>query len=143
MLNPMLEMPHGKQDALGFAAAPTPILTKATCKGGFLLGWLELCQEQGVSNPDFLCIERLDHCWNKLCQSCASGNVGGSLANLRPNLLDGVLRFLQIQKRMESLRLFQWVNISTLYIFNLSLVHLKLSMTSTTMEFCMPWNCYL
>ncbi len=84
MLYPIMEMTNGKDDTLGFSCGSSPILTKATCEGGFLLGWLELCQEQGVSNPDLLGIERLDHCRNKLCQSCASGDVGGSLANLRP-----------------------------------------------------------
>ena len=44
MLYPLLEMAHGKQDAHGFAAAPTPILTEAVGECLFLLGWLQLRQ---------------------------------------------------------------------------------------------------
>jgi hypothetical protein len=44
MLYPILEMPDGKDDALGLPCCPTPILTKAACEGCFLLGWLELRQ---------------------------------------------------------------------------------------------------
>ena len=61
MLYPILEMPDGKHDALGLPCGSSPILTKTTCEGGLLLGWLEFCQEQGVSNADLLGIERLDH----------------------------------------------------------------------------------
>jgi hypothetical protein len=44
MLYPILEMPDGKDDALGFPCGSSPILTKAACEGCFLLGWLELRQ---------------------------------------------------------------------------------------------------
>jgi hypothetical protein len=44
MLYPILEMPNGKDDAFGLPCCPTPILTKAACECGFLLGWLELRQ---------------------------------------------------------------------------------------------------
>jgi hypothetical protein len=44
MLYPIQEMADGKDDALGLPCCYSPILTKATCEGGFLLGWLELRQ---------------------------------------------------------------------------------------------------
>ena len=96
MLYPILEMPDGKDDALGLPCCPTPILTKAACEGCFLLGWLELGQKQGVSDADFLGIERLDHCRDKLGQPGTAGDVCGCLAHLGSDLFDGVLRFLQL-----------------------------------------------
>lgn len=57
----ILEMPNGKDNAFCLPCCPTPSLTKAASEGGFLLCWLELCQEQGVSNADLLGIEPLDH----------------------------------------------------------------------------------
>jgi hypothetical protein len=44
MLYPILEMPDGKDDALGLPCRAAPILTKAASESGFLLGWLELRQ---------------------------------------------------------------------------------------------------
>src|SRR5713226_3948179 len=98
-------MPDGKDDALGLPCCPTPIFPVAVGKSLLLLGWLELRQEQGVSDADLLGVERLDHCRNKFRQSGAAGDVGRSLPNLRPDLLDAIFWLLQIQKRMKALRL--------------------------------------
>ena len=105
MFYPILEMPDWKDDTLGFSRSASPILTEAACESGFLLGWLELCQEQSVSNADLVGIERLDHCRDKLRQSGAAGDVGRILAYLGSDLLNGVLRFLQFEKRVKTLRL--------------------------------------
>jgi hypothetical protein len=43
----------------------------------------------------------------------------------------------------EAFGLLHRVNVATLKVFDLSLVLQKLSMTSTTMESCTLWNCYL
>jgi len=119
----MLEMPDGKNDALGLPCCASPILTKAASESRFLLGWLELRQKQGMSDADLFGIERLDHCRDKLGQSGASGDVSGCFADLRPDLLDGVLRLLQIQKRMKALRFLQWVNVPTLQVLDESGFH--------------------
>ena len=108
---PLLEMPNRKNDALGLPCGSSPILAKAACEGGFLLGCLELRQKQGVSYTDLLGIERLHDCRNKFRQSGAAGDVRGELAYLRTDLLDGVFRLLQIQKRMKALRLLKRVSI--------------------------------
>ena len=62
MLYPILEMANRKDDALGLPCGSAPILTETACECGFLLGWLELRQKQGVSDADLLGIERLDRC---------------------------------------------------------------------------------
>jgi hypothetical protein len=143
LLYPVLEMTDWKDDALSLPSGSAPLLTETVVECGFLLGWLELRQKQGVTDADLLGVERFDHYRDKLRQSGAAGNVGGSLADLRPNLLDAVLRLLQIQKRMKALRLLQRVNVTALQVLDLSLVLQKQSMTSTTMKFCTSWNLYL
>jgi hypothetical protein len=40
LLNPLVEMADGKQDALGFALAAVPILAEASGECLLLLGWL-------------------------------------------------------------------------------------------------------
>ena len=48
-----------------------------------------------------------------------------------------------VEQALEALRLLVRVDINPLGVFDLSLVLQKLSMTSTTMEPCTLWNCYL
>ena len=57
----------GSRMRLALAAA-SPILTEASGKCLFLLGWLEFCQQQRMADADLLFIECLDHCRSKLRQ---------------------------------------------------------------------------
>jgi hypothetical protein len=71
-----------------------------------------------MSHSDLLGIERLHHGRGKVGQLQPLGDVRWRLARLGGNLLDAVLRFLQVQQRFEALRFFHRVNIAALEVFN-------------------------
>ena len=129
-------MPTGKQDALGFCSCAVPLFAEAVGEGLFLLCGLKFRQQQGVAYADFLGIEGLDHSSGKLRQFESCGAIGRRFTRLCGDLLNAVLRFLQVEQGFESLSFLQRVDVSPLKIFDLSLVLQKLSMTSTTMESC-------
>ena len=96
-----------------------------------------------MSYADLLGIERLDHWRGKLGQTDSLRTICWCLSNFRGDLLDAVLRVFQVKQDFESLRFLQRVNVAALKVFDLPLVLQKLSMTSTTIESCTLWNCYL
>jgi len=143
MLYPVLEMSDGEQDALGLLPCPRPLLAETFEEGLLLLVGLEFGQQEGVSHADLLGIERLHHWLGKLGEPDALGDIGRRLSCLGRDLLDAVLRLLQVEQGAKSLRLLQWMNVAPLQVLDLSLVLQRLSMTSTTMESCTLWNAYL
>jgi hypothetical protein len=60
------------------------------------------------------------------------------LLSKRGNVIAG-----KVQKPLITLRFLVRMHVNTLIVLDLSLVLQKLSMTSTTMESCTLWNCYL
>jgi len=144
LLNPHLQAPHGKQDAFGFAVArPAPVFAEASRERLFLLVGRQLRQQERMTDANFVAVEGFDRNRNKINQLQPGGDESRRLPCFRRDLVDGVGGFLQIQKRLETLRLLHWVNVGTNQVLDLSLVLQKLSMTSTTMESCTLWNCYL
>jgi len=115
---PVVQVSHGKQNAFGFSCRPTPILAEAVGEGLLLLCWLQLRQQQSVSDADLLGIERLYRLRHKLREPDARGDIGRVLADLRRDLLNAVLRLLQLKQGIEPLRLFQRVNVPALKIFD-------------------------
>ena len=71
-----------------------------------------------MSDADLIGIERIDRCRNKVSQFQPRSHEDGTLAHLRRDLLDAVLRLVQVQQGAEALRLFQRVNILALQVFN-------------------------
>jgi hypothetical protein len=104
MLNPLLQMPHWKQDALGLGSGPVPLLPKAIGECLFLLGWLQFGKQERVAYADFLGIERLDHWRGKFGQTDSLRAICRALSDLRGDLLDTVLRVFQVEQCFESLR---------------------------------------
>ena len=99
LLNPELQAPHGKQDALGLAVARcAPVFTEASRERLFLLvGW-QLGQQERMTDADFIAIERFDRCRNEVDQFEPGGNEGRWFSCLRGDLLDGVGRLFQIEQ---------------------------------------------
>ena len=96
-----------------------------------------------MTDADLLTVERIHDGLRQFGQAQPRGHIHRTLARLCGNLFDAVLRVFQVEKSTEAVGLFYRVNIAALEVFNLSLVLQKLSMTSTTMESCTLWNCYL
>ena len=99
------------------------------------------CDEVGVTGRDALCLERFGYFGDELQQSKAGVDVAVAFACLlgkRGNVIAG-----KVEKPLITLRLLVRMHVNTLTVLDLSLVLQKLSMTSTTMESCTLWNCYL
>ena len=60
LLNPLLEMTDGQQDAFRFAPASIRVLI-ARGKGLFLLRGLEFCQQERMTDADLVFREGFDH----------------------------------------------------------------------------------
>ena len=117
-LNPEVQAANGKQDALRLLPSRAPVLFEAGRECLFLLGGLELRQQEGMPDADLLAVEGFDHHGNKLGQSQTSGNVGRVLTGPGGDLLDGVYRLLQAKKRTEALRLLHRVNVAPHEVFH-------------------------
>ena len=96
-----------------------------------------------MSDADLVAVEGFDYDLDKLGQLQPLRDVGRRFSRLGRDLLDAVLRFLQIEKGAEPLSFLQRVDVFPLKVFDLSLVLQKLSMTSTTVETSTLWNSYL
>ena len=144
LLDPELQAPHRKQNALGFSVArPAPVFAETSRKRLFLLVGGQLRQQESMTDANFVPVEGFDRNRNKVNQLQSGGNKGRRLPCFRRDLVDGVGGFLQIQKRLETLRLLHWVNVGTNQVLDLSLVLQKLSMTYMTMGYRTSWNLYL
>jgi hypothetical protein len=133
-LNPEVKAPHWKQDALRFLPARAPILFEASRESLFLLGWLELRQQERMADADLLAVERIYDCLRKFDQTQPRGHIHRTLARLRGNLFDAVLRLLQFEEGAEAVSFFHRMYVTTLEVFNLSLVLQELFMMFTTMD---------
>ncbi len=58
-LYPEMQTTHGEQDALCFLSARTPIFFEASGECLFLLGGLELRQQERVADADLFAVERI------------------------------------------------------------------------------------
>jgi hypothetical protein len=118
-----------------------PVLAPALRKG-FGLGLLrETGHKVGVAGGDAFLGERLRHGGDELEQRQTGIDMTCTLAGLLDqcgNVIAG-----DVEQALKALRFFIGVHIHALAVLHLSLVLQKLSMTSTTMESCMSWNCYL
>ena len=97
--------------------------------------------EVRVAGGDAFFDECLGNIGDELQQGQASVDVRCTLArfqNKRGHVVTG-----HVEQTLEALRLFVGMYVDALRVFYLSLVLQKLSMTSTTMESCTLWNCYL
>jgi hypothetical protein len=54
-----MQTTNGKQDAFCLLASRTPILFEASRECLFLLGLLELCQQERMADADLLAVERI------------------------------------------------------------------------------------
>jgi hypothetical protein len=144
LLNPELQVPYWKQDTLGLAVArPTPVFAEASRERLFLLVGRQLRQQERMTDANFVSVEGFDRNRDEVNQLQPGGNEGRRLPCFGRDLLDGVGRLLQIEKRLEAVRLLHWVNVGTNQVFELSLALQKLSMTYTTMGYLTSWNLYL
>ena len=114
VLDPLLEMADGEQDALWLAAVGVGLLI-ASGECFLLLFWLELRQEQRVAHADLVLGKGFGHCRGKLCEAGAGSNVCGRFAALGRDLLHCVIK---VQERNVAVRLVQRVNIAPLQVFN-------------------------
>ena len=104
-LNPLLQLPDGKQNATGLAAADV-ILSKASTEGFFLLCWLQFCQQERMAGADFIFEKCVGHNGREFGQFQSGGHECRTLAAFGGNLFDRVLRLVQVQERGESACLF-------------------------------------
>ena len=87
-----------------------------------------------MAYANFVFAECLGNGGGEFGQLDALSAIGGRFSRLRRDLLNAVLRVVQVEQGFETLCLLQRVNVAALQVFDLSLVLLKLSMTSTTMD---------
>ncbi len=118
VLDKVMEMLHGKQDALLLVAASSPFLAEALLQRLFLLCGLQLRKQECMTHTDGFGIEGLDHRLDQLGEPEPLRSVAGCFADLGRNLLDTVARLLQIEQSAEALRLLQRVDISALQVFD-------------------------
>jgi hypothetical protein len=71
-----------------------------------------------MAYTDLVLIEGFDYNWDQLGQFQTDSDIRRCFACTSCDLLDAVLRFLQIQKSAETLCFLQRVNITTLEIFD-------------------------
>jgi hypothetical protein len=142
-LNPEMQTANGEQDAFGLLSTRAPILFEASRECLFLLGWLELRQQERMTDTDVLTVERIYDGLRQFGQAQPRGHIHRTLARLRGNLFDAVLRLFQVEEGAEAVGFFQRVNVAALEVFNLSLVLQKQSMTYTTMGYRTSRNLYL
>ena len=144
LLDLRLQVADGKEDAFRLAVACcAPFLTETRLESFFLLVHRQLRQQQRMADADLLAIELVYNHLGKLGQLQAGSDVGGWFPDLGRDLLDAVLRFLQVEKPFEASRLFQRMHVAALKVFDLSLVLQKQSMTYTTRGNRTSWNLYL
>jgi hypothetical protein len=118
-----------------------PILAPALLKGGSLVLLWQTCKQVRMAGRDAFLHERYGHVGYELQERQTGVDMRCTLARLqdeRGHVIAG-----HIEQSLETLCLFIRMHVYTLRIFDLSLVLQKLSMTSTTMESCTLWNCYL
>jgi hypothetical protein len=101
MLNPLLQVPRGDQDAFGLGSGSVPLLAEAVGECLLLLCGLQLCPQKSMAYADLLGIERFDHRRDKLRQADTRGTVRGRFANLRGNLLNVVLRSSKLSRALN------------------------------------------
>jgi hypothetical protein len=117
-LNPEMQTANGEQDAFGLLASRAPILFEASGECLFLLGGLELRQQERMADANLLTIESIHGGLRQFGQAQPRGHIHRSLARLRGNLFDAVLRLLQIEESAEAVGFFHWVNVAALKVFN-------------------------
>jgi hypothetical protein len=78
LLDPELQVPHGKQNALGLAVARSaPVFAKASRERLFLLvGW-QLRQQERMTYSNFVALEGFDRSGNQVHQLQTHGNKDG------------------------------------------------------------------
>ena len=118
LLNPLLQVPNRKQDALGLGSGSAPLLAETIGERLFLLRGLQFGEQKGVAHADFLGIERIHHRRGKFRQSNSGGAIRRRFPNFRRDLLNAVLRVFQVEQGLETLRLLQRVNVAALQVFN-------------------------
>jgi hypothetical protein len=118
-----------------------PILAPALLKGIGLMLLRQTGDEVGVACRDSLLDECLGHVGNELQERKTSVDVRWTLARFQHKRGHIVTR--HVEQALESLRLFVWMDIDALRVFDLSLVLQKLSLTYTTMGYRTSWNLYL
>jgi hypothetical protein len=79
LLNPLLQVPRGDQDAFGLGSGSVPLLAEAVGECLLLLCGLQLCPQKSMAYADLLGIERFDHRRDKLRQADTRGTVRGDL----------------------------------------------------------------
>ena len=79
---------------------------------------LQLGQQKGMADADFVLGEGLSDLGSKLCQVEASRNIRRAFAALGSDLLDGQRRPAEAHQGGETLRLIEWVNITALEILD-------------------------
>jgi hypothetical protein len=108
-----------------------------------LLRSREFGDQQSVADGDLVFQERLSHGRYEVSESNATVDVCLTLASTGRDGGDGVGRFSEFQKRLETQSFLKRVDVLALQVLNLSLVLKKHSTTYTTVEFCTMQNRYL
>ncbi len=116
-LNPEAQRANGQQHLCILLPAVVDLFETGTQRGGLHVGW-QLRQQERMADADFVAVEDFHHGGNQVNQLEAMEDIRGWFADCRRDLLDGVLRLLHIEKRLETLRLFHWVYRVALEIFN-------------------------
>ena len=112
LLNPELEIADREQDALCLLLPRTPILSETSGESLFLLIRLEFCQQERMADADLLAVEGFDHHGRKLGQFQSSRDVCGRFAGAGGDLLDAVLRLVQVEECAEAAGLLHRMNIA-------------------------------
>jgi hypothetical protein len=81
--------------------ARAPILFETSGKRLFLLVGLELRQQERTTDADLFAVKCIHKVLRQLSQLKARGHVNRTLARLCADLLDAVLRLLQVQQGTE------------------------------------------
>jgi hypothetical protein len=120
-LNPEMQTANGEQDTFCLLPSCTPVLFEASRECLFLLGWLELRQQERMADADLLAVERILDGLRQFGQAQPCGHVHRALARLRGNLFDAVLRLLQIEESAEAVGFFHRVNVAALEVQSIRL----------------------
>jgi len=140
-LNPSGQLPDWNQDlAVAFACPQAP---KSSRECLLLLRSRELGDQQSVADGDLIFQKCLSHRRDEVSESNATVDIRLALASARGDGGDGVDRFSEFQKRLETQSFLKRVDVLALQVLNLSLVLKKHSTTYTTVEFCTMQNRYL
>ena len=95
-----------------------PHAAKRRVEGFLLLRVRQFSDQECVADGNYVFEERLGHGWNQVRQLDASLHISLAFARSGRDAGDGVGRFSELQERLETERLFKWVDVLALQVFD-------------------------